>query len=444
MAAHDQNSASLSLTSRATASLEQLAKADPWFHSDTMAHVLQMFLKEVDTLMEQHLSLQFDDDGYACLTTSLTTVPWEEDAPMCAQRIGDGEDFKLALTNLIAQAARNTSERLPDAGDKAAAVRRGVKFIVDNLHNHIGKPGRNEFIRHVIAQLAPATAGDEEEIAENPWKIPTGAHAEALAINYFDSPVHICAGDADAYDPERPSDATHILAFLLNTLWGRQADIARSATSLRMPLVIHNDILSLIPANLVDASPSVQTVEGWIDRRLKSPAIDHAATARTEPPLDELLTDVVELVRHYRGDECIPQANTEQLRADIEARCIGASNDGYTLHAVYQVLAGSGIYPPVADHESFLDVLATALLQAAPPPAVQIADTHCESPSKPGSTTRVGVLYNPFRDTVNLHLMDDDDDGHAPVRREWLRCPWKLVVTPSDDTRATVSNTCSA
>lgn len=440
MAAHDRSPAPLSLAGRAKWCLEHLAKADPWFHSDAMASILEMLIREIDVLMDWHLDLQFDEDGYACLATSSMSDMSEEDAPMSARRIDNGEDFKLTLKRLIARAACNTSAHLPDVGDKMAAARKGLKFIADTLNSYIGKPGNNEFLRHVTVQLAPATVPDEEDTSCIAWRIPTGTHPEALAINYFDSPVHICADDAYTHDPARPNDATHIVAFLLNALRGRQAELADADTSFRMPVVVHNDVLSLIPTNFIDDCASAHTLDGWIERKLKSIAIEHAATARTEPPLDELLTDVVELVRYYCGDDCVPHADTGRLAANIESHSAGAQNGGYTLHAVYQVLATPGIYPPAADHEKFLNFLATALLQAAPPPAIQIADTHCESSSKPGSTTRVGVLYNPFRDTVNLHLMDDDHDGHGPVQPEWLQHPWKLIVTPCDDALGTVSN----
>jgi hypothetical protein len=58
-------------------------------------------------------------------------------------------------------------------------------------------------------------------------------------------------------------------------------------------------------------------------------------------------------------------------------------------------------------------------LQVEPPLAVQFADTHLPNPTRWGGTDCLGALYNPFRDTINIHcrfvllpLEDDGDDDN--------------------------------
>lgn len=42
----------------------------------------------------------------------------------------------------------------------------------------------------------------------------------------------------------------------------------------------------------------------------------------------------------------------------------------------------------------------------------------------------MGVLYDPYRNTVNVHLMADMKDDQAMLKQEWIENPWYLMTTP--------------
>jgi hypothetical protein len=84
----------------------------------------------------------------------------------------------------------------------------------------------------------------------------------------------------------------------------------------------------------------------------------------------------------------------------------------------------------VADREKFLDDVATALLQTTPPESVIFADTHSRNRGRWGSKAYMGVLYDPYRNTVNVHLMADMKDDQAMLKQEWIENPWYLMTTP--------------
>jgi hypothetical protein len=199
---------------------------------------------------------------------------------------------------------------------------------------------------------------------------------------------------------------------------------------------VNHEVFSLTPGSFIDDWTPGQSSDEWMERKLKKPAMAHVQATRTEPPLEELVSDVVDLIRHHGDGNTVPQVSKAQLMERIKDLSNIEQNGEhvcYTLQAVYQALSGPGIYSPAADHDKFLDTVATALLQAVPTPTIEIADTHRESSNKPGSTERLGVLYNPFRDAINLHIMDDAHDGHAPARTEWIKQPWSIMTTPSHD-----------
>jgi hypothetical protein len=162
----------------------------------------------------------------------------------------------------------------------------------------------------------------------------------------------------------------------------------------------------------------------------------HVLAPRTEPPLGEMLSHVAALVERHKDGYGVPQVPKKQLTAAVsDVSAVEQNDDGaYTLKGVYQALSAPGIYRTPVNAGRFLDCLATAILQVEPPRTVQIADTHMESPTMLGSTDRLGVLYNPFRDTINIHCMDELNDGHAPVKQEWLENPWYIMTTPLHDT----------
>jgi hypothetical protein len=80
-----------------------------------------------------------------------------------------------------------------------------------------------------------------------------------------------------------------------------------------------------------------------------------------------------------------------------------------------------------------LDDVATALLQTTPPESVIFADTHTRNRGRWGSRAYMGVLYNPYRNTVNVHLMADMKDDQAMLKQEWIENPWYLMTTPLHD-----------
>jgi hypothetical protein len=431
----------LSLTAKAEACMEPLAKADPRYHGETVTRAREEFLRQIDSLMDQRLLLLFDAGEYTYLGASVLhdQLPGE---PGAVRRLDSAEDFKLAMKQLIEQAARKVGETIGAGGGDTEFARKALRFMADSLMSFVGKAGESEFIRHVLAAFADTEGNAAGGKAELPWKIRSGGDPGDLATNYFGKPVAMVSS-ADAYppDPARPNDARHILDFLLDRMAGMgegmQAEIARSPDTFRVLASVDHDVLSLMPGRFVEGWSGAGSRDEWIARELMAPAAAHAQAVRSEPPLQELLADTVGLIRHHAGGDFVPQAGREQLPALI-AKLSGepGENGAYSLQAVYQALTSPGVYAPAPDHaghEKFLDLVASALLQVVPPRAVEIGDTHRESPANPGSTERVALLGNPYRGTLNLQFMDEVQDGRAPVAGDWLAQAWNLMTTPLRD-----------
>jgi hypothetical protein len=434
-AAADGKADPLSLAAKAGTCLEQFAKANPRHKPDTTARALCEFLRALEQLADERFVVLFDGSQYAglaMLASHDATDDATDDAP-APTPIGNAAQFKQAIRQLVEQAAQSAGQKFDTANGGAASpgnlAKEEIRFIASSLSAYIGKPGDNDFLRNLVAQFTPAPANASADAPMQPdvlWKISVGGHGEELAASYFGKNVGI-SSSANGYvpDPDRPRDATHILEFLFDNLRS-----VRSSTMPRMLAIAHRDVLSLTPGSLDDDRTPFQTAREWIERRLKAPAENHAHIVRTEPPLGELLADAVDLIRHRYGEDEFTM-DVEQLIRQVG----GVDGAAYTLQAVHDALIEAPTHSCVTasgiDRNEFLDTVATVLLQIVPTPAVEIADTYRASPTRPGTTERLGVLYNPFRDTVNLHVMDETHDGHAPARQDWIRGPWCVIAIPS-------------
>jgi hypothetical protein len=427
----------LSLASRASQYQSRLASVDPRYKSAGTEHVRQEFIWQIDALMDERLQLSFEEGKPAYLSM---LAP--EQTLASERRIKEVEDFKSVMKALLQQAESNTAEILGQLGDAGEFNLKALRLVADSLITYIDKPGYNEFVRYVASQFVADGAWlSEKEIRELPWKVGVGRQVANLAAIYFGKSINMSSSE-QGYPPdrERPQDATHILNFVLDTILSMkddiQAEVQRSPATFYVPVAVHDHLFSLTPGSFIDDWSAPRTTGEWIEKKLKAPARAHMLAARTEPPLDELLSHVAGLIDRHKDGYGLPQVPKDHLIDAIKAVSAVERNDedAYTLQGVYQALSAPGIYAAADDIERFLDCLASSILQVEPPRTVQIADTHMESPTNWGGTDRLAALYNPLRDTINIHLTDHLNDGHAPVKQEWLANPWHIMTTPLHDT----------
>lgn len=426
----------LSLASRAAQCQTRLASVDPRYKSAGTVHVRQEFIWQIDALMDERLQLSFEAGKPAYLSTRAP-----EPAMASERRIQNVEEFKSVIKELLQQAESNTGEILRQLGDAGEFNLKALRLVADSLITYIDKPGYNEFVRYVASQFVPDGAWlSEKEIRELPWKVGVGRQVANLAAIYFGKSINMSSSEQGyPHDRERPQDATHILNFVLDTISSMkddiQAEVQRSPGTFYVPVAVHDHVFSLTPGSFIDDWSAPRATGEWIEKKLKAPARAHMLAARTEPPLGELLSHVVGLIDRHKDGYGLPQAPKDQLIDAVKAVSAVERNDddAYTLQGVYQALSAPGIYVLPDDIERFLDCLASSVLQVEPPRTVQIADTHMQSPTNWGGTDRLGALYNPLRDTINIHLMDHLNDGHAPIKQEWLTNPWHIMTTPLHD-----------
>jgi hypothetical protein len=426
----------VSLASKAAQCQARLASVDARYKSTAIEHLRQEFIWQIDALMDERLQLFFDAGKPAYL--GMSALP--NDAGL-SRRIQSADDFNSMMKEILQQAEINTNEILRQLGDAGDFSLGALRLIADHLTQYVDKPDYNDFLKNVASQfVAGGASANEEAMRELPWKLGVGRQLADLAAIYFGKTVNMTSSE-QSYppNPDKPKDAAHIMHFVLNTLWSMKNDIRseveRSPDSFYVPVAVHDHVFSLTPGTFIHDWTGHQTCGQWIEERLKAPARAHVLAARTEPPLGELLSHVAALMDCHKNGYGIPQVPKDELALAIKAvSAVEQDDDGaYTLQGVYQALSAPGVYSPAAEVEEFLDCVATAILQVEPPLAVQFADTHLPSPTRWGGTDRLGALYNPFRDTINIHCTDDVNDGHGPVKQEWLESPWHIMTTPLHD-----------
>jgi hypothetical protein len=432
----------LSFTIKAAQCLTKMVRIDPRFKSTAIEQVRQEFIWQFDVLLDERLQLFFETGQPAYLGVCASPdQAFGSDSSM-QRLIQSADDFKSAIKALLLQAESNTKEILRQLGDASEINLNALRLITDHLKNYIDRPGYNDFLEHIASQfMSEGMAVNAQDRRELPWKIGVGRQLVDLAAIYFGKRVDMTSSEQGyAPDPAKPRDATHIVHFVLNTLWSMKGDIQgeveRSPATFHVPVAVHDHMFSLAPGRLIHDWSGQQTSGQWIEDKLKTPARAHVLAPRTEPPLEPMLSHVAAVIERHKDGYGVPQVSKKHLIAAVKAISAVEQNDdgAYTLQGVYQALSAPGIYRPAANPARFLDTLATAILQVEPPRTVQIADTHMESPTMLNSTDRLGALYNPFRDTINIHCMDELNDGHAPVKQEWLENPWHILTTPLHDT----------
>jgi hypothetical protein len=431
-----------SLASKAAQCQARLASVDARYKSAAIEHLRQEFIWQIEALMDERLQLIFVAGKPAYLGMSAQADQAIASDVLLPRRIRSADDFKSMMKELLHQAEINTNEILRQLGEADDFRLEAIRLIANHLTQYIDKPGYNDFLNNVASQFVPESAlVNEEAMRELPWKVGVGGQLADLAAIYFGKTVNMTSSE-QSYppNPDKPTDATHILHFVLNTVRGMkndiQSEVERSPDSFHVPVAVHDHVFSLTPGTFIHDWTGRQTCGEWIEEKLKAPGITHALAARTEPPLGELLSHVAAVIDCHKDGYGVPRVSKEELELAIRIMsAVEQDDDGaYTLQGVYQALIAPGVYLPAADVERFLDSVATAILQVEPQLAVQFADTHLESPTGWGGTDRLGALYNPFRDTINIHCMDDVNDGHGPVKQEWLESPWHIMTTPLHDT----------
>lgn len=432
MASLKRNSDPFSLAAKTENCIEQLAKADPWYRSETMASLARDLLHEITLLMDEELVLLFDDGENAVLASSLPFTGTAAGTHDTLRTLNGEDDFLRVMREIVSCSARKVLARAESLGHHAALACRGVKFIANNLNAYISKAGRNDFLAHVVKQFAGAREYDKEEQTKDlPWRTAVGNHSEALAIDYFESAVpKLSSHNHVRRDPSRQNDTTHIMEFLFAAISGicgesREEGKRLPATSTLL-VAVHRDVLTLSPASFMDAWSAGQTAQDWIDRRLKKPAMEHVRAARSEPPREALLADVVELVRGRYDEDLVPQLGPDALRHLIAEKVAvehGTDHDEnvYTLDAVYAVLTAPGVFPAVSNQQRLFNDIASILLQIAPPEAIEIA-------SKRGGAERIAALYNPFGNEVNFHITDERRENRALADEEWIDSTWTILA----------------
>lgn len=424
---------SWALAAKAAQVQARLASIDRRFHADAVHRLRQAFIGELDSVIDERLELAFELGEPACLMLlPPLDAPEHDETP--ARVVAGPDDFKAMLRELLQQAAGRAIEAMP-ADDASRHSQEALKALVQTLGDYVGKPGYNDFLSNLAARFAPdGHAAADDEMRERPWKLGPGSQMVELAAIYFDRPITMVSS-AGRYppDPRKPQDARHLLHFVLDTLSGMRdvirTEVERSPSTFHVPMTVGDRMISLTPGTFIEAWRDRQAPEQWIEKHLKTAARAHVLAPRSGPALGELLADVVTLVHRHEAGYGFPQMVKEEL---VQAVPLDAEGR-YTLQAVFDTLAGPGIYLPADDPEAFLDCLASAILQVEPPHTIQIADTHLDSPTGNGGTDRLGVLYNPLRDTVCIHQMDDTGDGRAPLKREWLASAWRIMTTPLHD-----------
>jgi hypothetical protein len=423
----------LSLSSKSAQCLARIARVSPQFKSEAVEQVRRQLMAQLQIVMDERLCLLFDLGRPALLAISATRDPFPSTP---SQPIEDAEGFKSAMKQLLREAESDTNEILRQSGDVGDLNLQASKLITDYLVQQVDKPGFNGFLKNVAAHfVSEGGSVDAGHVSELPWKIGVGRQMEELASIYFGKSIDMVSSEGRWPPvPNKPGEAAHIMRFILCTLWsmreGIESEVTRSPSTFHVPCVVHDEVVSLTPATFIDDWEGNQDPDAWIEQKLKVPAHAHVQAARNEPPLGDLLNYVAALIHHDRGGYGIPQVSKGQLMETIRAASEVKDDDqAYTLASVYEALTTPGVYVPAMDAERFRDCVASSILQVEPPPSLQIADTHRQSPTRPGTTDRLGILYNPFRAALNLHFVDDLNDSHAPVTQHWLDAPWRIMTT---------------
>jgi hypothetical protein len=425
-----------SLAAKAAQCQTRLASVDQRYKSEAVDEVRHEFLAQLDGVMDERLQLSFGsgEPAFLVLGPPLDEPP---NQAMLSHSIASDDEFKWMMKQLLQHAANRTNEILRQFGDINDLSQQALKLFSESLTTYIDKPGYNDFLRNVALQFLPEGASiKEEEMRQLAWKLSVGRQLVELAEIYFGKSIKMTSSEKGyPPNPDQPQDATHVVTFVLDTIKSMrddiQAEVERSPYTFHVPVAIHDQVFSLTPATFIDDWSGHQAAAEWIENKLKAPAHAHVLAPRSEPPLGDLLSHVVTLVDRHKGDFGVPQMRKEPLMHTVKR----VDDDGaYTLQAVYEAMSAPGVYLPTAVTGRLFDCLASAILQVEPPHTIQIADTHMESPTSYGGTDRLGALYNPFRHTINIHIMDDLNNGHAPVRHEWLENPWNIMTTPLHDT----------
>lgn len=428
----ERNPSPWSLGGKALQCQAGLAGIDRRYGMPGVDRVRRTLLAGIDELMDERLTLIFDPGAPVCLALCDDPDGRGRDVRTAVTSAGD---FREIMTRLLRQSAARTGETISPADDPDGCQAKALALLEQSLAACMNRPDADELLLNIATGFLPAgRTPSREEMLQLPWRLSAGRQLAEVAGIYFNTPITMaCSEPAYPSDHGRPQDATHVLRFILDTLAGVRAGLADATGG--VPLCVDDQMFSLMPAPLADAWNGGQSPADWIEEKLAAPARAHAGAARAEPPLEELLVDVVALVCHHRDAYGTPLCGRAELLDTIATDADGC----YTLRAVFDALSGPGIYPPAADIEALRDCIATAILQVLPPPAVHIADTHLESSTGHGGTDLLCALYNPFRDTVNLHIADRMNDGHAPVKQAWLHAPWEIMTTLRHRDRAAVT-----
>ena len=415
----------------------RLAAVNRNFKTEAAQRLREAFIAELDTAMDERLALSFAPGAPAWLTLEPAWNDEDEDdesscdAPAAALVVTSADAFKAMLLQLLQQAAARTIAMAASSPAERRASEELLKPLVQSLGDHVTKAGDNEFLLRLAAAFAAeeGTTGEEAQRA-CPWKLDLAQQMLELAELYFGKPLTlVSSAETQPSSAMQPQDAGGLLRFVLDTLAQMRstigAEVARSPQTYRVPLIVGEHMFSLTPGSYLDGWNGAQGATEWLEQQLQQPARAHVQAARSAPALPDLLADIVTLVHHNQPDIGFPQMPREELLRAIPLDDAGC----YTLQAVFDALAAPGVYPVAADPDGFLDVLAAAILQVEPPPTIELADTHLDSPTGKG-TDRIGMLYNPLRDTYALHEMDATGDGRAPLRQAWLQRPWQILTTP--------------
>jgi hypothetical protein len=431
----------LALRSKAKDFIRHRMANERFVETKKLMRVANALIARLDTLMDRRLDLaQFHADmpiekHLGAFMLYDKTVPGDVATWKCIDSMAA---FKSGIRTLLheAAAAAKGKQALKDCGigdNELPHYRKAIEQIAKNLDGYIGKSGMNEIVTHARSELDPS---------DLPWQCVTGGDSDVVATNLFGKAVDCVSSEHYPPDPERPQDMVHVLGFLFAELSAMRDNIQDavlgSPDTAKVPVKLNEHEFLLMPGKFPEAWVVDTYTDDWVDATLRPNAEAHVRQPRTTPALDYLLSDMVSHIAHL-GFGPRPTKDKPDLIRDIRALAASSPGDAgsYTLQNVYDAVIDPSVYTNIGerDREGFRDAVAGALLSLLPPPAIPIADMIWKSVNKPGSPRLLGALYNPLRNTVNLHMMDDDRCNHWPISAwmlncTWFNCTWYITTTP--------------
>lgn len=431
---------------RHTGMLTRQLAADARFRSTPLQPLSTHLFNDIQAVMKNRFMLQYDadikqgtlsSDGVSNRGGFVLYDRLPPNDPSKWVRIDNPKTFQQALAHAVSEAAWRTHAGMQNMPGNPQANQAALQEYVRHLGRHIHSDAFTEFTaRNMNPNVAGQPGIDLQQCGNLPWKQARGADFRAVFRQYggtscFLSPALPSAGTIDQSEsgqapgmrrPPRAGDATPVLSFVFDSLREMKSELGSPIDQRVKKLPIGNSLhaFSLLTGTFRDALQYESvTSEQWIHHHVTAPAMHHVAAERTEPPLQQFISEL------SRALGLTP--HNAQLFASSIAGHIPMNAGGhqrYTLTHLHRELVRYCESQPPAQRDKLYAAGEAVMWSLAPVPGVVIADTNW-SDSR-GNPKHMLAVHHPFRNSVDLHVADFDGKNRHKLGGEWTAGQWTL------------------